>query len=171
MSHLYLIGMMGSGKSVTARRLAKVLRRQFVDLDSLIEEKNGRSIPQIFAESGESFFRDQEALVLAEASSSSEPSVVATGGGAVLKDINVSKMRASGTIIFLNASLETLWQRVQKNTNRPLLKGENPKGALEKILHQRVMRYGEVSDFLVETDGKSPDTVADDIARILGESV
>ena len=162
MPNLYLIGMMGSGKSVTGKKLAQFLKGSFVDLDDVIEKKNKKSISEIFAGEGEPFFRDQESEVLNEVASQ-DKLVVATGGGVILRPENVDRMRASGRIIYLEASLDVLWKRVQEKRNRPLLKSASPQTKLKEIFLSRQPIYETVSEFQIATDGLSPETVAKNI--------
>lgn len=166
MPNWYLVGMMGSGKTATGRRLAFLLGCSFSDLDQLIEEKTGRTVVEIFAREGEAFFRDVEAEVLREVSGTG-PRVIAAGGGTVLRADNVARMRQSGKIIFLEAALETLWERVKDKKDRPLLKGADPKKALEGIFLARKNFYEGASDLKVQTDGQSPEDVAKKIFELL----
>ncbi len=166
MTNLYLIGMMGSGKSVTAKRLAQLLNYQFVDLDSVIEKKNGMSVNDIFARAGESTFRGEEAIALEETAAQKE-CVVSTGGGIILREANVQRMRATGLVIYLEASPEVLWERVKGKTHRPLLAGEKPKEKLFEILEARKKLYEESASLKVLTDGKSPEAVAEQIFETL----
>src|SRR3989338_8170656 len=136
MPNIYLTGMMGSGKSVTGKRLALKLGHTFLDLDALIQKKSGKTITQIFSEKGEDFFRNLEAQALKEASQS-ELKVVATGGGTVLRAANVDLMKATGKIIYLDTSVETLWDRVKDNKDRPLLRGGQPQEKLLEIYAYR----------------------------------
>ncbi len=159
MSNLYLVGMMGSGKSVTGKKLALLLGYGFVDLDQWIEEKHRRSITEIFEKEGEDFFRAEEAALLAEACGAG-PRVVATGGGTVLRPENIERMRATGKIIFLETSLDLLWDRVKSKKDRPLLKGQNPQAHLAWIFEVRRPVYEKNCDFRVNTDGQSAETVA-----------
>ena len=166
MSNIYLVGMMGSGKSVTGKRLAPMLGSEFVDLDNWIEKRTGRPIREIFEKEGEPYFREQEAALLKEASGTG-PRVVATGGGAVLRPENVERMRETGKVVYLEASLETLWKRVKEKNDRPLLKNGEPKQALARILGEREALYKTTCDFRVNTDGQKAERVAREIFEIL----
>lgn len=158
-SNIYLIGMMGSGKTVTGRRLATMLGMDFVDLDQMIEQKTGRSISELFEKESEAYFRDQESVLLKEVSSIGSR-VVATGGGAVLQPENVECMRRTGKIVFLKTSLEDLWPRVKDKKDRPLLGKGNPREALAKIYASRAPLYEKAYDFEVNTDGQKAEAVA-----------
>lgn len=165
-NHIYLTGMMGSGKSVTGKRLAAKMGYGFLDLDQMIQKKSGKTISQIFSAKGEDSFRDLESQVLKEASAH-EMKVVATGGGTVLRAANVELMKATGRIIFLEASAETLWMRVKDNKDRPLLKSDKPQEKLLEIYAYRRPVYEGSCQLKVNTDGKTAGAVADEIFELL----
>ncbi|MFH1800348.1 MAG: shikimate kinase [Candidatus Omnitrophota bacterium] len=165
-SNIYLIGMMGSGKTVTGKVLAERLGYTFVDLDAEIQAKEGRSIPEIFAQKGEPHFRDVESSVL-DRFSKQEKQVIATGGGIVLRETNVQLMRETGKVILLQASAESLWQRVRYSKDRPLLNKSDPYGALRQILSDREPFYEKACYFSVGTDGKIAEDIAGEIQEIL----
>ena len=122
---IYLIGYMGSGKSTLGRRLSKHLSVQFVDMDHYIEERNYKTIPQIFAEEGEAEFRKKERKALEELSEFTDI-VIATGGGAPCFFDNIDLMNKSGKTIYLNIDPEILAERLIKSkTERPLIKGKS----------------------------------------------
>lgn len=164
--NIYLIGMMGSGKTVTGKVLAGLLDRAFVDLDAEIQAKEGCSIPEIFAGSGEPYFRDAESSVL-EHFSKRSGQVIATGGGIVLREANVRIMKMTGDVVWLEASAESLWQRVRHSKDRPLLNKPDPFGALRKILSDRVSLYRNACHLSVQTDGKIGEDVANEIREML----
>lgn len=162
MPNIYLTGMMGSGKSVTGKRLAVRLGYGFVDLDDKIQERTKKTIVEIFAAHGEAFFRAEETQALKE-TAAQQSLVVATGGGTVLNPSNVEQMRQSGKVVFLETSLEVLWSRVKDKRERPLLNSENPQGKLAKIFEERKPVYENSCDWKVNTDGKTAGSVADEI--------
>ncbi len=166
MSKIFLIGMMGSGKSVTAKSLAGLLKWPFVDLDRAIEEKAKCRIPEIFKNSGESKFRDLESAAL-QSLEALTPLIVAAGGGIVLRPENTRWMKERGRIVYLETGLETLWARVKDNRDRPLLAAANPKAALEKLYQERKSLYESACEFRVVTDGRSADDVAAEIRKNL----
>ena len=165
-SNVYLIGMMGSGKTVTGKALASLLGDTFVDLDAAIEARAGQSISEIFAGSGESHFREIETSVLEHFSKQSKQ-VIATGGGIVLREENVRCMKGSGQVVLLKASAETLWQRVRYSKDRPLLNKPDPFGALKQILCDREGFYEKACHFSVLTDGKIADDVASEVQQMV----
>ena len=166
MPNLYLIGMMGSGKSVTGKRLAALLGTEFVDLDDRIKEKARLTIPEIFEQKGEAFFRGEETRILRE-TAAGDTLVVATGGGIILRPENVAWMHGQGKIIYLETSLEELWTRLKAKKDRPLLKGDDPRKNLERLLNERAELYEKACDFKVDTDGCPADRAARKILKIL----
>lgn len=119
--NLVLIGMMGCGKSTCGRLLSQKLGRRFVDTDALIEEREGRSIPEIFAQDGEDYFRDLETAIVKELSHQSNL-VIATGGGIILREENVTALRENGYVVWLNRSPEEIYKKVSMS-GRPLGQG------------------------------------------------
>ena len=169
MRNIYLVGMMGSGKSVTGKRLAIKLGYGFVDLDELAQHKSGKSINEIFETAGEKVFRDLESQILKD-TAASEMKVVATGGGTVLRYANVELMKVTGKIIYLETSPEMIWQRIGDKKDRPLLKGGKPKEKLLEIYAYRKPVYEGCSNKTVNTDGKTAGMVADEIFEWMSQS-
>ena len=126
MRNIYLVGMMGSGKTETARALAKILSLHAVDLDELITGEEKRSINKIFEVDGEAYFREVESRILAQVSIKKNQ-VVATGGGTVLKESNRHILLQTGHVIYLRTRLEMLAERLKSMKDRPLLKAADPK--------------------------------------------
>ena len=164
MENIYLIGMMGAGKTATGKALAKLTRMTFIDLDEEIEAETHQSINQIFKEKGEAFFRTHERKVL-EKTSKGIHQVVATGGGIVLEPRNIEKMNQTGRIIFLAASFEMLWSRVQEKKDRPLLAAPDPKSVLFQIFQVRSPLYESATEWKIMTDGMTPEAVAKKIVE------
>lgn len=164
MKNIYLIGMMGSGKTTTGRALAKLLSISFVDLDDQIVEHAGKSINDIFASEGEPYFRTVESKLLLE-TSEGQDQVVATGGGIVLNPVNRDQMKNTGTVIYLKTSLNVLWDRVRSKTDRPLLRGRDPRQTLTVLFRDRGPLYEVSADKSFLTDGKSPEAVAVEIYK------
>ena len=162
---LYLVGMMGSGKTSTGRPLAERLGYGFVDADAVIEQAAGCSIPEIFEREGETGFRAIEHQVLS-AISQRHSLVVATGGGVVTQRENWGLLH-SGIVIWLDVVQEQLLQRLQADsTVRPLLQTEDPAAALGQLLAERQPLYSE-ADLTVVINDETPDTVADGILQLL----
>lgn len=162
---LYLVGMMGSGKSSTGRPLAEKLGYGFVDSDSVIEQLAGCSIPEIFQRDGEAGFRELETQVLS-AISERHSLVVATGGGVVTRSENWGVMH-QGIVIWLDVEREQLLKRLEADsTPRPLLQEADPAQALDRILNARRPQYSE-ADLTVVIGEETPDVVADGILQLL----
>ncbi|BEV35202.1 shikimate kinase [Synechococcus sp. M16CYN] len=162
---LYLVGMMGSGKTETGRPLAKQLGYSFVDADAVIEQVADCTIPEIFKRDGETGFRLIESQVLS-AISKHHSLVVATGGGIVTKSENWGLLH-SGIVIWLNVGQDRLLTRLEADpTTRPLLPKADLKSKLNEILNHRRRFYCE-ADLIVMVDGEAPDAVAVNILKLL----
>lgn len=164
MKNIYLIGMMGAGKTTTGQELAKLLSYTFVDLDDLIVEEAGQSINEIFKSKGEPYFRTKEREILTRISSGSRQ-VVATGGGVVLDAANRERMQKTGMAIYLKSSFEVLWERVKNKKDRPLLSTAKPQETLAHLLDERSPFYEALSNKTFLTDGKTPAVVAHEILK------
>ena len=156
---------MAVGKSAVGRNLARRLRRRFVDIDGLIEKAEGRKIREIFAEKGEAYFRALEKQKLGEVLAESGQ-VIATGGGIVLDDDNLSLLKEHTLLIGLTASTEVLIGRAGKNFKRPLLKGGTVRERIEDLLQKRQSRYAE-AHVTIDTTGLAIDQVVEQICRII----
>lgn len=150
---------MGSGKSSVGRLVAASAQQDFVDCDDLVTERIGEPISEFWARQGEEAFRAEESAVIAELASG-PGRVVATGGGAVLRGSNVENMRSSGTVIWLQATVETLANRVGNSNRRPLLQGEDVAAKLGRLLEERSASYMAAAHATVATDGLELETVA-----------
>ena len=156
---IWLVGMMGSGKTTVAPLVAGSLGREWVDADSVIEEQTGRTIADLFDES-EARFRQAE--VEAIGSLAAGDAVVATGGGAVTSKA-AEIMGDSGVVVWLRAAVETLVERVGDGSGRPLL--THGLGALERVENERRERYAAVADAVVDTDDLVPEAVANRVVE------
>ncbi len=141
-----LVGLMGAGKTAVGRVLAAKLGVPFLDSDSAIEEAAHASIAEIFSRDGEPFFRDREAEVLARLLSG-PPAVVSTGGGAFMAERNRRVIAEKGVALWLDADLDTLWERVRHKDTRPLLRTTDPKSTLAGLYEKRapIYRLAELS--------------------------
>ncbi len=148
-TNLFLIGLMGAGKTTLGRRLATQLNRAFYDSDQVICERTGVSVPTIFEMEGEAGFRAREAAVIDELSALSGI-VLATGGGAVLREENRHRLAARGTVIYLHAAPEILLERTRSDKNRPLLQVADPLAKLHALYHARDPLYRAAADLVVE---------------------
>ena len=150
--NIYLIGMMGSGKSTVGKILAEKMELLFIDLDSEIEKTGGKSVSEIFNQDGENQFRKLESEELKQYSES----VVACGGGIILDEENRKYINENGVAVLLTASMDELFKRLSDSNNRPILPDENTEKALTNLWLERKKDYLNTSDFLIETDGENP---------------
>ena len=169
--NIVLVGFMGTGKSTIGRLVARKLRFQMVDTDRLVEDRARMAIHDIFARHGEEYFRDRETAVL-EMLSTRRRMVVSTGGGIVTQPRNVPLLRQLGWVVRLTADPEAIFDRVSRNQNRPLLKVEDPRETMLKLMAQRQPLYEAVAQFTVDGTVLSAQGVADAICaearRIFG---
>jgi shikimate kinase len=166
--NLYLIGMMGAGKTTVGRVLARRLKLRFLDSDQEVERRCGVKIPVIFDIEGEAGFRSREAQAIAELTSL-EGIVLATGGGVVLAEENRRALAAHGTVIYLSAQPEALYQRVRHDRNRPLLATGEPLERLRELYAERDPLYRSMADVVVETSSQSAPQLARKLLDKLGE--
>ncbi len=160
--NIFLVGLMGAGKSTIGRHLAKSLGLEFVDSDHEIERRTGASIPLIFDVEGEAGFRLREKKVIDELSRRSGI-VLATGGGVVLDPDNRAWLRERGQVVYLYATVEQLLTRTAKDRNRPLLQTADPRARLQELLEVRDALYREVADVVVDTGGRTARSAERDI--------
>lgn len=157
---------MGAGKSAVGRQLARLLHMEFLDSDEEIEKRTGVDIAFIFEKEGEEGFRKREIKVIDELSQR-EGVVLATGGGAVADAESRSRLGARGFVVYLHTSVRQQLERTQRGRHRPLLDNADRKKVLEELMEQRDPLYREVSDLIVETDGRRVQTVAREIQEAL----
>lgn len=157
---IVLIGMMGAGKSSVGRCLQKRTGLARFDTDEVVASKLGLSISEIFSQHGEDRFREVETQVLVEFASA-QSAIIVTGGGIVLREKNVLLLKRLGTVIWLEADEETLFERATRREGRPLLKTENPRSTFSQLLHERAPLYARAADIRVNTTNSTHDEVAD----------
>lgn len=162
--NIFLVGFMGAGKTTVGRILARMLGYKYVDADEVVEERTGKAITEIFSEQGEDFFRDLETRAIRFITERSGQ-VVATGGGAVMREENRNLMEAGGVTVYLKTPAHVIWDRVKESESRPLLQVEDPYGTIERLLKERTPAY-ESACITVETESLSPEEVA---AQIIGK--
>jgi len=162
---LALVGYRGTGKSTIGRLLADRLRRPFVDADDLIVERAGRTIRAIFEESGEPVFRDWEERVLGEVVASRPDAVLATGGGAILRESNRRLLRSFGLVVWLRAEPDELARRLKADSlarhGRPSLTAAGTLREIVDVLEARTPLYRAVSNIELDTQGKTPPEIAE----------
>ena len=153
--NIVLIGFMGCGKTTVGRELHQRLGYPLVDMDQVIEERTGKSIPTIFADSGEAAFREMETSLLKEitAQAGSERRIISTGGGIVGSEENRTLLKQLGYVVWLCAPIEVILERTSKNRNRPLLQTEDPAAKIQLLMDQRYPLYEEVAHLKLDTSG------------------
>ena len=169
-TNLALVGFMGAGKSTVGRELAARSGKTFVETDALVENKAGMSIADVFDRHGEQYFRDLEAAVVQEVSRLRN-CIIACGGGVVLRDDSVSALKASAVLVYLEASPESVLQRLgPRSAVRPLLSGADREQRVIELMNRRQPVYAGVADMCVSTDGLRIDEVVRSIEQRLAES-
>ena len=162
---LWLVGMMGSGKTSAGEQAAESLGVPFFDTDAEIARRMGCSVAQLWGDLGESAFRDMESAAIQRLAGTE--AIVGTGGGAVLDEANRGKMRESGKVVWLKAAASTLAERVGSGPERPLLAEDSDvAGNLTTILDERTSAYGDSADLQIDTEGRSLEEVAEEIAAL-----
>jgi shikimate kinase len=156
---IFLVGMMGAGKTTVGRLLARRLKLRFVDSDREIESRCGVKIPVIFEIEGETGFRARESAAI-EALAALPGIVLATGGGVVLVERNRRCLAEHGTVVYLRAKPEDLYERVRHDRNRPLLAGGDPLAKLRELHEQRDPLYRSIADVVLETGTQSVQALA-----------
>ncbi|MFA5113980.1 MAG: shikimate kinase [Candidatus Margulisiibacteriota bacterium] len=164
--NIVLIGFMGAGKTAVGRQLAQDLGYNYLDTDELIEQTEKRSVAEIFAKEGEAHFRDLETEVL-QTLQDYDGFVLATGGGMVLRPDNVALLQALGPVVLLWADPATIHQRIKSETHRPLLKVADPLAEIERRLGEREPYYRQAAETTVNTPGKEPAEIAEEIKEWL----
>lgn len=164
--NLFLIGPMGAGKSAVGRQLARLLHLEFLDSDDEIEIRTGVDIPFIFEKEGEEGFRKREVNVIDELSQR-EGVVLATGGGAIVDADSRRRLGARGFVVYLHTSVRQQLERTRSGRERPLLENSDKERVLQELMDERDPLYREISDLIVETDGRRVQTVAREIQEAL----
>ena len=167
MSNIILIGYMGCGKSTIGIRLSYLFRKTFCDTDKMIEREQDRSISDIFEKDGEGFFRDLETMALKKLQLEKGDFIIAVGGGLPLREENRQLLKEIGTIIYLRVRPETVLERLEHDTTRPLLVGLNQQEKITEMIRVRAPKYEACADFVVDVDGKSFDEITDEIQRLV----
>ena len=161
---IVLIGYRGTGKSSIGKNMANILGVPHFDVDTLIEEKEGRTIPQIFSDEGEDGFRALETRMISKLTL--KPSVISTGGGAVLRPENVTNLRRKSQIILLTSTEETIARRIS-GTSRPSLTGLSVEEEIHAVLEERMPLYRSAADLIYDSTGKHPRGAAGEILQII----
>lgn len=162
--NIILAGMPGSGKTTVSLLLGELLGFCVLDTDALIVERYG-NISEIFAKHGEEYFRELESETVKRVSSL-DNALISTGGGCLLREENVKRLKANGKIVYLKASLETLCNRLKGDSTRPLLQGDLNKN-LQSLLQKRGEVYNSAADYVIDTDCLSPEEVSVKIKELI----
>jgi shikimate kinase len=163
--NIIITGFMGTGKSVVAKELARKLKMEFIDMDRIIEECQETSIADIFAGYGEKYFREQESELVKELSKE-ENKVIATGGGTLLSSDNARMLGQAGEIVCLYADSRTIYNRVKRKNNRPLLNGENILDKINHLMKERKKIYDNIK-WKIDTTNLTTWEVVDKIINLL----
>lgn len=161
-SNIYLIGFMGCGKTSVSLAMHKKYGKTVVEADDIIVEKVGMSINEIFAQHGEEYFRDQETAVLVDMADQKDV-IVSCGGGMILRPQNVSLMKENGVIVLLDATPETILERLKDDDSRPKLRGRKTVEGIQELKSKRAAAYAGAADLTIDTDGKTIEEVAEEL--------
>ncbi len=164
--HIWLCGFMGCGKSTVGKQLASLLNVPFVDMDSLIEEQEGRSIPAIFAQEGEPYFRKIEAKAVVDLQQS-PPSVIATGGGVMVSPENATAAKMSGCVVFLDLAFDRCYERIC-HSDRPIVRQNTP-DQLREIYETRRTLYLAHADYRLD-DPETSDQAVQELMKIIAKN-
>jgi len=167
--NIFLVGLMGAGKTTVGRHLARRLGKQFFDTDHEIEQRTGARVTLIFEIEGETGFRAREAQIL-ETLSAHDDIVLATGGGVVLSAANRERLKSHGFVVYLRAQPCDLYLRTRHDRSRPLLQGQDPLARLEELHRVRDPLYREVADLVVDTGRQSVGVLVDQLLKRLPEA-
>lgn len=166
--NIFLVGLMGAGKTSVGRMLARRMNKEFLDADAEVEKITGVKIPIIFEIEGETGFRAREEKMIDQLTAMNGI-VLATGGGAVISPANRTLLKSRGHVIYLRAAPEDLWRRTRRDRNRPLLQTADPLGKLRMLHEQRDPLYREVADLIVDTGSQSVAHLTSRIQQLLAE--
>ena len=166
LNNIFLIGPMGAGKSTIGRQLAEALSFRFEDSDHEIQRRTGVDISTIFEYEGEEGFRNREQQAIADLTNQ-EGIVLATGGGAILREVSRQNLAARGVVIYLHCSPEQQFSRTNRDRNRPLLQTEDPLERLRQLMEEREPFYRQVADLIVSTEKRGTASVVKEIRRRL----
>jgi len=165
MRNIYLVGFMGTGKTSCGKIIARSLQREFVEMDEVIEAREGMSIVDIFAAKGEPYFRRKEEALLKELAAKTNL-VVSCGGGLVCNPDNLALLKDTGLVFGLTAAASTIYERIKSQKHRPLLNVENPLERIRQLLQKRNPCYQQ-AHYIIETDQISAEQVAQKIIAII----
>ncbi len=166
-NNIILIGYMGCGKTSLGKKLSYKERIALLDTDKMIEQKQGMTVSEIFDEKGEGAFRMMETECLKEIMGYSEKYVISVGGGLPVKEENRELLKELGSVVYLRAKPDTIYERLKNDTSRPLLRGDDPKGKIESMIKQRDPVYEMAADCIVDVDEKGYEVITGEILEAL----
>lgn len=166
--NIILIGFMGCGKSTVSECLRTMFAMEKVEMDQIISEREGMSIPDIFKVHGEAYFRDLETNLLIEMQAKTNV-VISCGGGVPMRERNVTEMKKNGRVVLLTAKPETIYDRVKDSHDRPLLEGNKNVPFIAQLMEKRREKYEAAADIVIETDGKDKLAVCRELVQRLLE--
>ncbi len=167
--NIVLIGFMGAGKSTIAGMMHEAFSMEVIEMDQVIVDQQGMSIPEIFEKYGEEYFRDLETNLLIDMQARQNV-IISCGGGVALRERNVKEMKRNGKVVFLTASPETILERVKNDDDRPLLNGHKNVEYISRMMETRRPKYEAAADFIISTDGKSSYDICREIVLELQRS-
>lgn len=167
-ANLFLVGFMGAGKSTVSRALSSLCGLNIVEMDQIIAERNGMSIPEIFAQKGEDYFRQEETDLL-RSCRTRKNQIVSCGGGVVMRPVNVEEMKQNGLIVLLQARPETILERVQDSHDRPLLENNKTVDHIAALMEARRPAYEAAADLVIDTDGKTALEICEELLARIAE--
>lgn len=163
MKNIILIGFMGSGKTSIGVRLSREIDLKFCDTDYVIEKNSKMTISQIFETQGEEYFRDLETETIKGFLSTLKDTVLSTGGGLPMRECNQKVLKELGLVVYLKASPSEIYHRLEHDTTRPLLQGDNPKDKIHKLMKIREPLYVQAAHVIIDTDDKTFDMIIEEI--------
>lgn len=166
-NNIILIGYMGCGKTSLGKKLSYKERIALLDTDKMIEQKQGMTVSEIFDEKGEGAFRVMETECLKEIMGYFEKYVISVGGGLPVKEENRELLKELGSVVYLRAKPDTIYERLKNDTSRPLLRGDDPKGKIESMIKQRGPVYELAADCIVDVDEKGYEVITGEILEAL----
>ena len=166
--NIVLIGFMGAGKSTIASMMQEAFSMEVIEMDQVIVDQQGMSIPEIFEKYGEEYFRNLETSLLKELQTGNN-CIISCGGGVALREENVREMKKNGRVVLLTASPETIYERVKDSNDRPLLNGNNNVEYIAELMEKRREKYEAAADIVIQTDGKTVLQISEELLTKLAE--
>lgn len=163
MGRIILIGFMGCGKSTIGIKLSYRLRCPITDTDKLIEKEEGRSVSEIFEKDGEEYFRNMETACIKKLKGAEHDLIISVGGGLPLREENRRLLKELGTVIYLRAKADTIYERLKNDNSRPLLQCDNPMEKIRTLMEGRRFAYENAADIIVDVDNKGFEDILGEI--------